>query len=112
MLLVLGMEIQSAKADTIRNQEKLLVFSSSEKALTEELDNARGREGVDTTTIVNLQNVKAILKDNQAINNVNGSNIITGGSFNGASGMTSVIQNSGNNVIIQDSTIISVTIMP
>lgn len=109
-LLVVIMQSQEAKADLAQDQEKLL-FSSTETVLLDELDNARGREGVDTT-ILNNMNVRATLSGNQANNNVNGYNIIDHGSFAQASGITSVIQNSGNNVIIQDSTIVNVTIVP
>ena len=109
-LLVVIMQSQGARADSGQSQDKLL-FSSAETVLLEELDNARGREGVDIFTL-NNQNVRATLTDNQANNNVNGANIIDHGSFTQASGITSVIQNSGNNVIIQDSTIVNVTIAP
>lgn len=83
----------------------------AERASLEELDRATGREGVDVTTL-NRMNVRAFLTDNSATNNVSGFNSIDNGSFVGASGMFSVIQNSGNNVLIQDSTIVNVTILP
>jgi len=83
----------------------------AERASLEELDNARGREGIDVT-ILNNMNVRGVLTGNTANNNVSGYNIIDQGSFAGAAGMFSVIQNSGNNVLIQDSTIINVTILP
>lgn len=83
----------------------------AERASLEELDNATGREGIDVTTLNNM-NVRALLSGNRATNNVSGFNSIDNGSFVGASGMFSVIQNSGNNVLIQDSTIFNVTIMP
>jgi len=110
ILLVIVVQSQTAIADSSQHQDKLL-FSPTETALLEELDNSRGREGVDILTLNNM-NVRATLSDNQANNNVNGANIIDGGSFTQASGFTSVIQNSGNNVIIQDSTIVNVTIVP
>jgi hypothetical protein len=83
----------------------------AERASLEELDKATGREGIDVTTINNM-NVRALLAGNRATNNASGFNSIDNGSFVGASGMFSVIQNSGNNVLIQDSTIINVTILP
>lgn len=110
LALLVVMQSQTAKADSAQNQDKLL-FSSAETVLLEELDNARGREGVDITALSNM-NVQATLSGNQASNNVNGYNIIDHGSFTQASGITSVIQNTGNNVIIQDSTIVNVTIVP
>jgi len=86
-------------------------FEQAEMVLSEDLDNQRGQGGVDILTL-NRQNVTALLKDNTATNNINGFNIIDNGSFAGASGMISVIQNSGNNVIIQDSTVFNVTVIP
>lgn len=86
-------------------------LSQTEVASIEELDNATGREGVDVTTLNNM-NVRAFLVGNSATNNTSGFNMIDNGSFAGSGGMFSVIQNSGNNVLIQDSTIINVTILP
>jgi len=110
ILLVTVMQNQAANANSVHDRDKLL-FSATETVLSEELDDARGREGVDMTTLNNM-NVRATLSGNQANNNVNGYNIIDHGSFAQASGITSVIQNSGNNVVIQDSTIVNVTIAP
>ena len=76
----------------------------------QELDNIRGQGGV--MDISNVANLEAILADNNASNSVTGSNSIDGSSFTNASGVFSIIQNTGNNVIIQDSTIITVTINP
>lgn len=92
-------------------EEKGVFLPEVERATLEELDSMTGREGVDITTL-NRMNVRAFLTDNSATNNVSGFNSIDNGSFVGASGMFSVIQNSGNNVLIQDSTIVNVTILP
>lgn len=76
----------------------------------QELDELRGQGGV--LDISNVANLEAMLSDNDASNSVTGSNSIDGQSFTDASGVFSIIQNTGNNVIIQDSTIITVTINP
>jgi len=110
IVLVIILHSQEAKADSAQERDKL-VFSSAEIALPDELDNASGREGVDMTTLNNM-NVRATLSGNQANNTVNGYNIIDHGAFAQASGINSVIQNTGNNVVIQDATILNVTIMP
>jgi len=83
----------------------------AERASLEELDEATGREGIDVTAVNNM-NVRALLSGNTATNNASGFNMIDNGSFAGSGGMFSVIQNSGNNVLIQDSTVINVTILP
>ena len=50
------------------------------------------------------------LIDNQAIANVTGSNFVTESAFSGASGFSTVVQNSGNNVIIQNATILNLSL--
>lgn len=50
------------------------------------------------------------LSDNQASNVNTGGNLVSDGSFTGASGFATVIQNSGNNVLIQNSTIVNVQV--
>ncbi|MGY8871218.1 MAG: hypothetical protein ACKVJE_12330 [Pseudomonadales bacterium] len=93
-------------------QEVNKFLVNPEAVLLDELDQVRGRGGViDITTVVN-SNLEANLSNNTAINNVTGFNIIDKGSFTEASGVFSIIQNTGNNVLIQDSTVINVTISP
>ena len=88
-----------------------LILLTSEKASSDELEKIRGREGFDITNLNNM-NVQAILAGNTANNNVTGMNTIDSGAFTNAGGMFSIIQNTGNNVLIQNSTIINVTILP
>ncbi len=74
----------------------------------EQLDAQRG--GTDTGPItINANMLKAKLYDNAAIDNVTGNNSINGNAFAGASGLPIVIQNSGNNVIIQSGTVLNLT---
>ncbi|NYT61751.1 hypothetical protein H0A66_05360 [Alcaligenaceae bacterium] len=56
----------------------------------------------------NLQNTEGQLYNNQAINTVSGSNQVADQAFSGLNGFSTVIQNSGNNVVIQSSAIINV----
>lgn len=109
ILLVTFTQTSSVSA----NEQGEAFLAQAEVAQLDELDNVRGR-GVDGFDIITLNNQKvaALLSGNTANNNVTGYNIIDNGSFEGASGLVSVIQNSGNNVIIQDSTIVNVTIAP
>jgi len=60
--------------------------------------------------IVNEQKLKATLTDNSASNLNTGNNIITDGALAGVNGIPMVIQNSGNNVIIQNSTILNLNL--
>lgn len=59
---------------------------------------------------LNLMDVKASLEDNLAINTFNGSNYITGDAFGHASGLPVAVQNSGNNVIIQNAFILNLNV--
>ncbi len=66
---------------------------------------AAKRGGTDVSSEMVL---KGVVADNRAINVATGNNVISEGAFNGASGLPIVIQNSGNNVLIQNATIVNV----
>src|SRR4030066_28754 len=59
---------------------------------------------------INEMKLDGKLYDNQAIANVTGSNFVTQDAFSGASGFSTVVQNSGNNVIIQNATILNISL--
>jgi hypothetical protein len=63
----------------------------------------RGRAQPDVLAVMGLDGV---VQDNVAIHTISGKNIITNGSFANSNGMSNVIQNSGNNVLIQNATIL------
>jgi|UPI0003728DE5 hypothetical protein len=109
-LLVALAPIRGATADSTDEQSDM-AFLQADAVLLEELENERGREGVDFTALNNM-NVRATLSGNDVNNSVTGFNVINSGAFSDSSGFNSVIQNSGNNVVIQDATIVNVTIMP
>lgn len=62
------------------------------------------------TLVVNDMNLNGVVTDNQAYNLNTGSNTISDGAFSGANGIPMVIQNSGNNVLIQNATIVNVQV--
>jgi len=68
----------------------------------EQLDQLRGRQ-----TVFNTNDVDGQLYNNEAVSNVTGSNFVTDGSFAGMTGFSTVIQNSGNNVLIQNATVLN-----
>ena len=73
-----------------------------------QLESQRG--GTDTGPVtINANFLNAKLNHNAAIDNVTGNNTINGNAFAGASGLPIVIQNSGNNVIIQSGTVLNLT---
>ncbi len=59
---------------------------------------------------INEMSLDSKLLNNQAIANVTGSNFVTQDAFSGASGLSTVVQNSGNNVIIQNATILNISL--
>jgi len=101
---------QVVKADEPTGQEASLL-PQAQAVLLEDLDNERGRGGVDVTTL-SRSSVSGTLRNNIAIDNVTGSNYIDNDSITHNSGITDVVVNSGNNVLIQSSTSINVTINP
>ena len=68
----------------------------------DQLDQMRGRQ-----TVFNTNDVDGQLYNNEAFSNVTGSNFVTDGSFANMSGFSTVIQNSGNNVLIQNATVLN-----
>lgn len=75
------------------------------------LDSMRG--GTDNKTIItNVSDVDGRVDGNTAINAITGGNLVDGGAFGNAAGLSTVIQNSGNNVLIQNSTVVSVQFAP
>lgn len=72
--------------------------------LATSLDALRGGDA----TSENRNNVNGRVSDNVAEDVVTGDNVLGGSAFAGASGISTVIQNSGSNVLIQNATIVSV----
>ena len=60
------------------------------------------------TLVVNDMTLEGVVSDNQAYNLNTGNNTISDGALAGSSGLPMVIQNSGNNVLIQNATIVNV----
>jgi len=56
---------------------------------------------------VNLNELDGKLHDNSAINTISGNNYITQDAFSHSSGLPVAVQNSGNNVLIQNSFILN-----
>ena len=84
---------------------KLNIFGTAAKAVASgKLDDVRGGAEL----VVNDMRLHGTVGDNAAINTLSGSNIVSEGSFSNAAGLPTVIQNSGNNVLIQNATILNV----
>ncbi len=105
-ITLLMMSGASAWADpdtdlSVSDQDGASMFGSPAMA-DEQLDQLRGRQ-----TVFNSNDVDGQLYNNEAVSNVTGSNYVTDGSFAGMSGFSTVIQNSGNNVLIQNATVLN-----
>ena len=61
---------------------------------------------------VHLSDIKAVgsVSEVKAYDLTTGNNVVDGGSFSGASGLPTVIQNSGNGVLIQNALILNVEV--
>jgi hypothetical protein len=68
------------------------------------LDAQRGGQAV----VINRADLDANMKNNSAIDNITGNNYVSDGAFSHSSGLPVAIQNSGNNVILQNSFILNV----
>ena len=60
--------------------------------------------------VINDLKSDGVVSQNAAIGVTTGSNLVTEGSFAGAAGFATVVQNSGNNVLIQNATIINLQV--
>ncbi|WP_117236173.1 carbon storage regulator [Vibrio maerlii] len=74
------------------------------------LESSRGGEyHLDIDNVVASSDIKGISAGNSVNNSVTGNNIIASGALMESSGITSVIQNSGNNVLIQNATVVNMS---
>lgn len=90
---------------------ELDMFEDDGALSDEELNSHRARENIEVSQItINDQDQDGEVSDNVAIGNTNGDNLINGEAFSDSSGFLSTVQNTGNNVLIQNSTIINVTV--
>jgi len=70
------------------------------------------RRGGDKTEVFNTITLHGTADNISVRDTITGNNTIDGGSFAGSNGFPTVIQNSGNGVLIQNATIINVTVRP
>jgi len=98
--------LQAGAEETVPPPTGQVDLFGSPAVLAESLETLRG--GAD----LYLNDIKSdgIVRDNQASNLTTGNNWVSEGSFTGASGFPTVIQNSGNNVLIQNATIINLQV--
>lgn len=93
-------------SDNSENNED--VFASLEAIDGEELDENRG--AFIENGAIGLASIEQVAANNTVINSKSGNNQISEAAFDSASGVVSVIQNSGNNNNISTATVVSVQI--
>ncbi|WP_229238247.1 hypothetical protein [Dyella amyloliquefaciens] len=76
------------------------------------VDNATLADLSGGTLVQQNTTLTGTVSDNSVENTVSGSNLITGNSLSGATGFPTVIQNSGNSVLIQNATVLNVQFQP
>jgi hypothetical protein len=106
--LILAAGPGNALADDSRVSTGAFTRPLSDRVLAVE----RGGAGEAESQVWNIIDMNG-RADNISVNNaITGDNSIGGGSFSGSRGFPTVIQNSGNGVLIQNATIINVTVKP
>lgn len=86
-------------------------FESSAVLSDDELGTQRAKEKTELADVtINDQDQNGDVTDNVAVGNTTGNNLIDGNAFSNSAGFMSTVQNSGNNVLIQNSTIINVSV--
>jgi hypothetical protein len=78
----------------------------------ERVDDARLAGSSGGTDVVSRMTLTGTVSDNVAERLVTGDNAIGGSAFEGSAGLPMVIQNTGNNVLIQNATIVNVQFQP
>lgn len=68
--------------------------------------------GADLTNNITQQFIDGRMSDTSATDTVSGANVMSGSAFGSAAGVNTVIQNSGNNVLIQSATIVNLRMNP
>ncbi len=92
------------------NAEELTL--PDETISNEAMDAARGGQDVhmELDIIYAESDIYGYSSGNVANNTVSGNNILSSGAFADSSGLSNIIQNTGNNVLIQNSTIVNLTL--
>lgn len=96
---------EDAPAHADRAEERSVSMASA-KVGDSELDKNRGTFSPEQ---LNSTVLEANATQNVSVNSVTGNNIVNSSAFSSAAGLVNVIQNSGNNVVIQSSTVVNLT---
>jgi len=98
-----AMATLSANADDINLTDEELPLDVME-------DSRGGQYYIDIESVTASSELNGVSTGNVVNDSVTGNNIISSGALASSSGISSVIQNSGNNVLIQNSTVVNLTL--
>ncbi len=85
-------------------------FFNNDTLIVEDTDLGEMRGTALDPEVLGVALFDAISVNNSANGTVSGGNVINDGAFSGSSGLSTIIQNSGNNVLIQSATILNLNI--
>ncbi|SFV26475.1 hypothetical protein SAMN05428990_0336 [Pseudoxanthomonas sp. YR558] len=104
-----GVELRPLQDPVIETAPMQVPFKPvSELGRTIDPGRLAGLRGGDGTQVENLVDVDGSVDGNTAHHVTTGTNSVADGAFNNASGINTVIQNTGNNVLIQNAMIVTV----
>lgn len=98
-----------ANTPTATAEDAAVLFADASAVDNSELSEVRGTFTEDGAQAVGLAVLEANVLHVSANNAVTGNNTVTNDAFGSAQGVVSLIQNSGNNVVIQSATIVNMT---
>ncbi|MCQ1059185.1 carbon storage regulator [Photobacterium sp. DNB23_23_1] len=91
--------------------EELDILANSEQLSEEFMTHSRGGEyELETDTLQASSEMYGDVTGNSAYNNTTGNNILDGGALSNSSGVYNIVQNTGSNVLIQNATVINLTL--
>ncbi|KLV06932.1 carbon storage regulator [Photobacterium aquae] len=91
--------------------DELDILASSQTLSDDTLSVSRGGEyELKLDNIHASSDMQGDVASNSAYNNTTGDNIIDAGSLSNSSGVFNIVQNTGNNVLIQNATVVNLTL--
>ncbi|CAG22309.1 MULTISPECIES: hypothetical protein [Photobacterium] len=91
--------------------DELDILASSEMLSDTSMNQSRGGQYELNIDVMHAESdMYGDVQGNGAYNNTTGANMITEGAFGESSGIFNVVQNTGNNVLIQNATVVNLTL--
>lgn len=91
--------------------DELDILASSEVLTEDFMTQSRGGEyELESESLQASSEMYGDVTGNSAYNNISGDNIIDGGALSNSSGVYNIVQNTGSNVLIQNATVINLTL--